>query len=131
MLLERLPEVQSLSVEDKWRLIDELWSDLAREVARAGVDENTLALLNQLSSTFIDELGYLPLDKRGAELLFQVITKRYERGSIIITTNIAFKDWPRIFAGDATMTSALLDRLLHHAQPVIIEGDSYRSAKRK
>jgi DNA replication protein DnaC len=79
----------------------------------------------------IDELGYLPLDKRGAELLFQVITKRYERGSIILTTNIAFKDWPRIFAGDATMTSALLDRLLHHAQPVLIEGDSYRSAKRK
>jgi DNA replication protein DnaC len=79
----------------------------------------------------IDELGYLPLDKRGAELLFQVITKRYESGSIIITTNIAFKDWPRIFAGDATMTSALLDRLLHHAQPVLIEGDSYRSAKRK
>jgi DNA replication protein DnaC len=79
----------------------------------------------------IDELGYLPLDKRGAELLFQVITKRYERGSIIMTTNIAFKDWPPIFAGDATMTSALLDRLLHHAQPVLIEGDSYRSAKRK
>ena len=79
----------------------------------------------------VDELGYLPLDKRGAELLFQVITKRYERASIIITTNIAFKDWPRIFAGDATMTSALLDRLLHHAQPVVIEGDSYRSAKRK
>src|SRR6201997_3691391 len=79
----------------------------------------------------IDELGYLPLDKRGAELLFQVISKRYEHGSIVITTNIAFKDWPRIFAGDATMTSALLDRLLHHAQTVLIEGDSYRSAKRK
>ena len=79
----------------------------------------------------IDELGYLPLDKRGAELLFQVITKRYERGSIIITTNIAFKDWPRIFAGDAALTSDLLDRLLHHAQPVLIEGDSYRSARRK
>jgi DNA replication protein DnaC len=79
----------------------------------------------------IDELGYLPLDKRGAELLFQVITKRYEHGSIILTTNIAFKDWPRIFAGDATLTSALLDRLLHHAQAVLIEGDSYRSARRK
>jgi DNA replication protein DnaC len=79
----------------------------------------------------IDELGYLPLDKRGAELLFQVVTKRYERGSILITTNIAFKDWPRIFAGDATMTSALLDRLLHHVQTLLIEGDSYRSAKRK
>ena len=79
----------------------------------------------------IDELGYLPLDKRGAELLFQVISKRYEHGSIIITTNIAFKDWPRIFAGDATMTSAWLDRLLHHAQTVLIEGHSYRSAKPK
>jgi DNA replication protein DnaC len=94
---------------------------LAREIKRY---QNPRILL-------IDELGYLPLDKRGAELLFQVITKRYERSSIIITTNIAFKDWPRIFAGDATMTSALLDRLLHHAQPVVIEGDSYRSAKRK
>jgi DNA replication protein DnaC len=79
----------------------------------------------------IDELGYLPLDKRGAELLFQVIAKRYERGSILLTTNIAFKDWPRIFAGDAALTTALLDRLLHHAQAVAIEGESYRSPKRK
>lgn len=79
----------------------------------------------------LDELGYLPLDKRGAELLFQVISKRYERGSTIVTTNIAFKEWPRIFAGDATMTSALLDRLLHHAETIVIEGDSYRSPKRK
>jgi DNA replication protein DnaC len=79
----------------------------------------------------LDELGYLPLDKRGAELLFQVISKRYERSSTIITTNTAFKDWPRIFAGDATMTSALLDRLLHHAETVVIEGDSYRGSKPK
>jgi DNA replication protein DnaC len=68
------------------------------------------------SSTLIDELGYLPLDKRGAELLFQVISKRYEHGSIIITI-IAFRGWPRIFAGDATITSALLDNLLHHTHP--------------
>jgi DNA replication protein DnaC len=53
------------------------------------------------------------------------------RGPIILTTNIAFKDWPRIFAGDATLTTALLDRLLHHAQAVLIEGESYRSTKRK
>jgi DNA replication protein DnaC len=79
----------------------------------------------------IDELGYLPLDKRGAELLFQVIAKRYERGSVLLTTNIAFKDWPRIFAGDAALTTALLDRLLHHAHAVAIEGESYRSPKRK
>jgi IstB-like ATP binding protein len=65
------------------------------------------------------------LKRLNAKTNFQVITDRYERGSIIITTNIAFKDWPRIFAGDATMSSALLDRLLHHAQPVLIEGDSY------
>ncbi len=79
----------------------------------------------------LDELGYLPLDKRGAELLFQVISKRYERGSTILTSNIAFKEWPRIFAGDATMTSALLDRLLHHAEVLVLEGESYRSPKPK
>ena len=79
----------------------------------------------------LDELGYLPLDKRGGELLFQVISKRYERGSTILTSNIAFKQWPGIFANDATMTSALLDRLLHHAEVVLIEGESYRSAKPK
>ena len=77
----------------------------------------------------IDELGYLPLDRRGGELLFQVITKRYECGSTIITTNITFKEWPRYFAGDATMTSALLDRLLHHVEVIKLEGDSYRSSK--
>ena len=79
----------------------------------------------------LDELGYLPLDKCGAELLFQVISKRYERASTIITTNIAFKEWPRLFANDATMTSALLDRLLHHAETVVLEGESYRGAKPK
>ena len=79
----------------------------------------------------LDELGYLPLDKLGAELLFQIISKRYERASTIITSNIVFKDWPRIFAGDATMTSALLDRLLHHAETVVIEGDSFRGPKPK
>ncbi len=79
----------------------------------------------------LDELGYLPLDKRGAELLFQVVSKRYEHSSTIITTNIAFKEWPRIFAGDATMTSALLDRLLHHSEVVVIEGESYRGPRPK
>ena len=77
----------------------------------------------------IDELGYLPLDRRGGELLFQVISKRYERGSTIVTTNITFKEWPRYFGSDATMTSALLDRLLHHVEVVLIEGESYRGSK--
>jgi DNA replication protein DnaC len=74
----------------------------------------------------LDELGYLPIDKTGADLLFQIISQRYEQGSIIITTNRAFKDWPQIFNNDATLTSALLDRLLHHTETIIIEGKSDR-----
>lgn len=74
----------------------------------------------------LDELGYLPIDKTGADLLFQIISGRYEVGSTVITTNRAYKDWPEIFNNDSTLTSALLDRLLHHAQTVVIEGKSYR-----
>jgi DNA replication protein DnaC len=74
----------------------------------------------------IDELGYLPIDKFGADCLFQVISGRYERSSTIITTNRAFKNWAEIFNNDSVITSALLDRLLHHAETVLIEGKSYR-----
>jgi len=78
----------------------------------------------------LDEIGYLPIDKRGADLLFQVISKRYEKGAILITSNRAYKDWPTIFNNDATLTSAMLDRLLHHADTVVIEGKSYRMKER-
>lgn len=74
----------------------------------------------------VDELGYLPIDRTGADLLFQVFTARYEQGSTIITTNRAFNQWSKTFAGDAVLTSAVLDRILHHCEPVIIEGRSYR-----
>ena len=74
----------------------------------------------------IDELGYLPIDKLGADLLFQVFSERYERGSIVLTTNKAYKNWPSIFNNDATLASAVLDRLLHHAESVLIEGKSWR-----
>ena len=74
----------------------------------------------------IDELGYLPIDKKGADLLFQVISQRYERGSIILSTNKPFAKWAEIFNNDTTLTSAVLDRLLHHAEAVTIEGKSYR-----
>ena len=74
----------------------------------------------------IDEVGYLPIDKTGADLLFQVISQRYERGSIVLTTNQPYKSWPKLFNNDATLTSAVLDRLLHHAETVVIEGKSYR-----
>jgi DNA replication protein DnaC len=78
----------------------------------------------------LDELGYLPIDKTGADLLFQIISQRYEQGSIIVTSNRAYKHWAEIFNNDATLTSALLDRLLHHAETVLIEGQSYRMQDR-
>src|SRR5215813_10270971 len=74
----------------------------------------------------LDELGYLPIDKVGADLLFQVISLRYEQGAMILTSNRAFKEWPTIFNHDSTLTSAVLDRLLHHADTIIIEGKSFR-----
>ena len=74
----------------------------------------------------LDEIGYLPIDKTGADLLFQIISKRYEHGAIVLTSNRVFKKWPEIFNNDSTLTSALLDRLLHHAETVLIEGKSYR-----
>jgi len=78
------------------------------------------------SIVLVDELGYLPIDKTGADLLFQVFSQRYETGSTIVTTNQAYKHWAKVFNNDATLTSALLDRLLHHAETVTIEGKSYR-----
>jgi DNA replication protein DnaC len=74
----------------------------------------------------LDELGYLPIDKSGADLLFQVISLRYEQNSLMITSNRAFKEWPKMFNNDSTLTAAILDRLLHHAETVVIEGKSFR-----
>lgn len=74
----------------------------------------------------IDELGYLPFGREEASLLFQVVAKRYERGSIIIISNLAFSHWATALADDATLTAALLDRLLHHAHIITLRGESYR-----
>jgi len=92
----------------------------------AGQLKNGLKKYLKPSLLILDELGYLPIDKRGADLLFQVISKRYENGAVLLTSNRAYKDWPKIFNNDATLTSAILDRLLHHADTVVIEGKSYR-----
>lgn len=79
----------------------------------------------------IDEIGFLPIDQRGADLLFQVISSRYETGSIILTSNRQFNQWPVIFDNDKTITSAILDRLLHHCEVVVIEGTSFRMKNEK
>ncbi len=78
------------------------------------------------SLLILDELGYLPVDKLGSDLLFQIISQRYERGSTVITSNRPYKKWHEIFNNDATITSAALDRLLHHAETVQIDGKSFR-----
>jgi DNA replication protein DnaC len=74
----------------------------------------------------VDELGYIPLDRTGAEHLFGFFSQCYETTSLMVTTNLPFADWPQIFAGDERLTGALLDRLTHHVHLVEILGDSYR-----
>ena len=78
------------------------------------------------SLLLLDELGYLPIDKRGADLLFQVVAARYESGSIVLTTNRTFREWGALFDVDNTLATALIDRLMHHGEALVIRGDSYR-----
>ena len=74
----------------------------------------------------VDELGYIPLDRIGAEHLFGFFSQCYEQTSLIVTTNLPFADWPQVFAGDERLAGALLDRLTHHVYILDIAGDSYR-----
>jgi DNA replication protein DnaC len=78
------------------------------------------------SLLLLDELGYLPIDKRGADLLFQVVAARYETGSIVLSTNRPFREWGTLFDMDNTLATALIDRLMHHGEAIVIQGDSYR-----
>lgn len=109
-------------------LLDLGSQDSARGLARRLTYYATRTLLA------IDEIGFLSYDARAADLLFQVVSRRYERRSLVITTNLPFSEWPTIFPNAATAT-ALIDRLVHHAEIITIEGDSYRrrvaEAKRK
>jgi hypothetical protein len=78
----------------------------------------------------IDEMGYLPLDEMGATIFFQLVSARYERGSIILTSNKSYGDWGSIF-GDPIIATAILDRLLHHSTTINIRGESYRLKDRR
>ena len=79
----------------------------------------------------IDEIGYFPMSKEDAHHFFQVISRRYERGSTIVTSNLVFSQWSGIFANDKVVTTAILDRLLHHSHVINILGDSYRLKEKK
>jgi len=109
-------------------LLDLGGQDSTRGLARCLTHYATRGLL------LIDEVGYLSYDTRAADLLFQVVTRRYETRSVVLTTNLPFSDWPTIFP-NAGSAIALIDRLVHHAEIITIDGDSYRrrvaEAKRK
>jgi DNA replication protein DnaC len=110
------------------RVVDML-NDLIR-AQQNGTLVRAMDSYRRVALLLLDELGYLPVDKRGADLLFQVIAARYETGSIVITTNRVFKEWGMILDADPTLASALLDRLVHHGEALQIRGDSYRLNKR-
>ncbi len=101
---------------------------LANELIEARTERDLNRLLGRyarLDLLILDELGYVPFSKEGAELLFQILAERHERGSVIITTNLGFADWTQVF-GDPNMTAALLDRLTHRANIIECTWDSYR-----
>jgi DNA replication protein DnaC len=101
---------------------------LVHELLEARDERRLLRLQKQLAAyrlLIIDELGYVPLSSTGAELLFEVFSQRYERGSVIVTSNLPFDEWTSVF-GSERLTGALLDRLTHHVQILELNGDSYR-----
>ena len=106
---------------------------IVHELMEARDERQLLRLQKQMVNQkllIIDELGFVPLSKTGAELLFELISQRYERGSILITSNLPFDEWTETF-GSERLTGALLDRLTHHVSILEMNGDSYRLAQSK
>ena len=116
------------AVQQRKRVMFYTAEQLTVMLAGAEVSGNLNRILENLSRVdllIIDELGYLSLTKQTAKLFFQLISKRYETGSVIITTNKPFEEWGEIF-NDDIVASAILDRLLHHSYPFLINGKSFR-----
>ncbi|MGZ0014405.1 IS21-like element helper ATPase IstB [Providencia hangzhouensis] len=110
-------------------------SDLILQLATAQRQENYKQVMQRSVIAprllIIDEIGYLPFNAHEAKLLFDVIAKRYEKGSVILTSNLPFGQWGQVFANDTALTSAMLDRVLHHSHILQIKGDSYRIKEKK
>lgn len=107
------------------------WANrLAAAHNTAGGLERELKRLRRFRLLIIDELGYLPFDAQTANLFFQLVAARYEQGSILITSNLSFSRWGEIFSDDI-VASAMIDRLVHHAEVLPLDGDSYRTKTRR
>ena len=103
----------------------QLLLDLAAQDSARALDRRLRHYGSRTSLLIVDEIGYLSYDSRNADLLFKVVSRRHEKRSLVLTTNLAFRDWPSIFP-NATSAVALIDRLIHHADVIALEGDSYR-----
>jgi len=110
-------------------------SDLVMQMSNAKKEKKYDTYIRQAilapSLLVIDEIGYFPMNKEDAHHFFQVISRRYERGATIVTSNLVFSQWSGIFANDKVVTTAILDRLLHHSHVINILGDSYRLKEKK
>ena len=105
------------------------WIDRLEQAQHRNALDTKLRRLERYSLLIVDEIGYLPLERQAANLLFALVARRYERGSIIVTSNRGFEAWGEIL-GDAMVAAALIDRLVHHAHIITLKGKSYRLRER-
>lgn len=109
-------------------------ADLVRALLEARDNRELTRLqrrLARLELLILDELGFVPFDRTGGELLFNLVAERYERRSVLVTSNLSFSEWPKVFGGDEKLTTALLDRLAHHAAVITTKGKSFRMRRRQ
>jgi DNA replication protein DnaC len=108
-------------------------ADLVRVLVEARDNRElgrTQRRLDRVDLLILDEVGFVPFDRAGGELLFNALASRYEKRSVLVTTNLSFSEWPKVFGGDEKLTTALLDRLAHHATVITTRGKSFRMRKR-
>ena len=127
----------ALGVEAAKRRLQVKFTTAARLVASlaeagsAGTFSRRLSGFVHPRLLIVDEVGFLPLDAERRALLFEVVCRRYERGSIVLTSNKSYGEWGEVFSGDTVIATAILDRLLHHSTTISIKGESYRLKDRK
>nr|WP_313956671.1 ATP-binding protein [Aliarcobacter butzleri] len=114
----------------RFTTITELIAD-ANKAKRDKKYDSFLKIIVSPSILIIDEIGYFNMSKEDANHFFQIISARYEKGSTILTSNLVFSQWAQIFGGDKVVTTAILDRVLHHSHVINIQGDSYRLKKKE